>query len=426
MKNENVINVEGNEIEQTPIEDEKTKTSALAELKEIKDAKLAISDIPTEELVNKYDIEVIDVDSVDSIMEYGNDTLENIGQTLVSTANMTVANAERGITELELEKVSSFGQYLDEKDKKMDKKDSTIVKLGKGLLKKVHLRKEEDEDKKYSYQKEFNEYRDNLDEICKKVELAIENSQSDIQLRKALMEDLKPLIEKCEAEAVVGFRAIEAYQQETEQMSKQEMTRDLENSIATRNVLAQTAASQVGENYKICASFKQATTNFKLEQVKEVEICIAQNNFIKKNKPLLLVQGGMSVFEHNQKRRAQMLLDLSDATNKAVEENAKSITASSEKISELMVNGTLQTESIEKVQNAIEDGYEILDNANDLLQKRLDQDKDFIQSVNEITERSKNRTVIFANLIEESESLPGNKDNSKVKKLGTRKYGKRK
>ena len=171
---------------------------------------------------------------------------------------------------------------------------------------------------------------------------------------------MRPLVEKCEAEAVVGFRAIEAYVEKTEEMAKGEMTPDLQTTIATRNVLAQAAASQVGENYKVCASFKQTLTNFKLEQVKEVELCIAQRNFIKKSRPLLIVQGGQSVFEHNQKRRAQMMQDLADTTNKAVVENAKSITASSEKIADLMVNGTLQTASIEKVQNAIENGYEIL------------------------------------------------------------------
>ena len=428
MKDDNIINVEATEVNTEEIKVEKKKASsntALAEMKDIKEAKLAISEIPSEELVQKYGIQVIDVDSVDSIMDYGNDTLEEIGQTLISTADMTVANAERGITDLEMKKVSSFGEYLDERDKKMDKEDPRLVKFGKGVLKKFHIIKEEDEEKKYSYQKEFDEYKENLDEICKKVNLAQENSQADIQLREALMQSMLPLVEKCEAEAVVGFRSIEAYTKETEEMAKGEMTPDLETTIATRNVLAQTAASQVGENYKICASFKQTLTNFKLEQVKEVELCIAQRNFIKKSKPLLIVQGGMSVFEHNQKRRAQMMQDLADTTNEAVIKNAESITASTEKVGELMVNGTLQTSSIEKVQNAIENGYEILDKANDLLQARLANDKEFIQSVNEITERSKNRTVILANEIEKSETLSAGSGKGFAKKLGRRKYGRK-
>lgn len=399
---DNLINTQGREVvnKETSIVDEKVINKKLSE-------------VSSDELIKKYGIIPLEVGNLASILDYGNDTLEQIGSLFEATAHMTVATSEKQITDLEIKKISSFSEYLDEKDKKIDKEDPALLKTVKGVLTKLRIIKPDADEKKYSYQSEFSEYVKNLQDVCNKVLLSEDNSRQDIQMRNDLYQDVSPLLEKVQAEAILGFRSIEEYRKETEILASNP---DCDkNEIMTREVLLQAAEVQVGENYKACASFAQTLNNFKLEQVKEGIIITKQKQFYTKTKPLLIAQGSTVVFEHGQKRRAQMLLDLQQAANDAIDNNSKEIAASSEKIAKLMEEGTLSVESLKNYQDAIIAGYEVLDNARDNVEKRLITDQQVLKEINETAEISRSKSVKLASLLEESGLL------GKEKKLGKRK-----
>ena len=107
-----------------------------------------------------------------------------------------------------------------------------------------------------------------------------------------------------------------------------------------------------------------------------------QTSFIQDTQAILRAQGSSMIFNREQKTRADELAKLNEATNRAYKENAAALIVNTETISDLAVNGGLQSDSIQTLQNAIERGIDVIRSTQEKLNERIAIDQQILADVN--------------------------------------------
>ena len=121
----------------------------------VRDAHLAVIDNLPE------GFERVDFENPESILYYGHDDKQAISNILVSTAGLSIKQAQYSLSDEKIEKLYSFDDELNESDKKSSKKELAIVARGKELLTRLGVKKFEREKEQNSYGARYEAYCNN-------------------------------------------------------------------------------------------------------------------------------------------------------------------------------------------------------------------------------------------------------------------------
>lgn len=371
--------------------------------------------ISLEQLTTKYNIERVDFDDPGSIITYGNKPKDDISNILISTSKMNIKEAEKKLDDIMVTKIHSFDRELDERDKKAAKKDLPIVAGAKNFLTKLGVKKFENEKKANTYQARYQEYCDNIEEVCKIVDEQMQSSIANINLRRNIVLEINPYIEQLEAYITVGEMDYDNYINEINNLKQQEQTEDVQYEIQYRTQLAEVFNDKLDKMRKVLSAYKQQKQVYRMQQNNETIIVLQQISYIQDQKPILIAQGSGMIFNRMQEALAKDLKVLNDATNQAYQNNAQDLVQNTQTIVDLAVNGGLTSDSLQVLQDAIQQGDQILVDGRKRLQDRIESDKKVLKNITEELEKYNDSLEHLDGIIQGI-----NGDKSAVKKLGKR------
>ena len=341
----------------------------------VRDAHLAVID-------NLPDgFERVDFDNPESILYYGHDDKQAISDILVSTAGLSIKQAQYSLSDEKIEKLYSFDDELDESDKKSSKKELAIVARGKELLTRLGVKKFEREKEQNSYGARYEAYCNNIEEVCNYMEEQMQYSLSDINLRQQIAYEMKPYMEHLQMTIQAGEADYYLFLEEIEQMKNSPNASELKDEIKKKELIANVFNGKLDKLRKVFVSYKQHLLVYAEQQNSEMNIVLEQQSYIEDQQPILRAQGSSMIFNRQQAKRASDLEKLNEATNKAYTANAIAITKNADAVANLMVNGGLSIESVQALQGALEYGIQVFRNAQQEKSARIASDQKVIDGV---------------------------------------------
>ena len=367
------------------------------------------------------EIKRVDFDDPRSIMEYGHDAKQAISDLLIHTAGLSINEGRSTLTSDMVEKIYSFDDELEESDKIAGKKELPVIGRVKALLTKLGVKKFQKEKELNSYGAKYEAYRANIDAVCKCVEESRQKSLEDINLRRQIALAMKPHLENLQLtikageadyflliEEIEGLKKLAA---NTEDILEKE---NIESDIKVKEQLALVFKDKLDKLKKVFISYRQQLLVYAEQQHNEMILVTQQQAYIEDQKPILYAQGSSMIFNREQSTRADELAKLNEATNRAYQENAAALMVNTETISDLAINGGLQSESIQTLQEAIEHGINIIRDTQEKLNERIAADEQVIANVNATSDEFEQELQGI------DEVLEGLTVKQKQKKLGTR------
>ena len=368
-------------------------------------------------------IERVNFDDPNSILEYGNKPKQAISDLLVHTAGLSIDEGRSTLTSEMVERIYSFDDELEESDKIADKKELAIIRKAKALLTKIGVKKFQKEKEQNSYGAKYEEFCKNIDEVCNCVEESRQKSINDINLRRQIALDMKPHLEDLHLTIKAGEADYALLLEEIEGLKKiAESTEDIleresiESDIKVKEQLASVFNSKLDKLRKVFVSYRQQLLVYAEQQKNEMVLVEEQTSFIQDTQAILRAQGSSMIFNREQKTRADELAKLNEATNRAYKENAAALIVNTETISDLAVNGGLQSDSIQTLQNAIERGIDVIRNTQEKLNERIAIDQQILAEVNASSTEFEQELQGMDGVLEGFTE----KQKLKTKKLGTR------
>ena len=368
-------------------------------------------------------IERVNFDDPNSILEYGNKPKQAISDLLVNTAGLSIDEGRSTLTSEMVERIYSFDDELEESDKIAGKKELPVIVKVKALLTKLGVKKFQKEKEQNSYNAKYEEFCKNIDEVCNCVEASRQKSINDINLRRQIALEMKPYLEDLHLTIKAGEADYDLLLEEIEGLKKiAESTEDIleresiESDIKVKEQLASVFNSKLDKLRKVFVSYRQQLLVYAEQQKNEMVLVEEQTSFIQDTQAILRAQGSSMIFNREQKTRADELAKLNEATNRAYKENAAALIVNTETISDLAVNGGLQSDSIQTLQNAIERGIDVIRSTQEKLNERIAIDQQILADVNASSAEFEQELQGMDGVLEgftENQKL-------KTKKLGTR------
>lgn len=341
----------------------------------VRDAHLAVID-------NLPDgFERVDFENPESILYYGHDDKQAISDILVSTAGLSIKQAQYSLSDEKIEKLYSFDDELDESDKKSSKKELAIVARGKELLTRLGVKKFEREKEQNSYGARYEAYCNNIEEVCNYMEEQMQYSLNDINLRQQIAYEMKPYMEHLQMTIQAGEADYYLFLEEIEKLKNAPNAAELADEIKKKEMIANVFNGKLDKLRKVFVSYKQHLLVYAEQQNNEMNIVLEQQSYIEDQQPILRAQGSSMIFNRQQAKRASDLEKLNEATNKAYTANAIAITKNADAVANLMVNGGLSIESVQALQSALEYGIQVFRNAQQEKSARIASDQKVIDEV---------------------------------------------
>lgn len=341
----------------------------------VRDAHLAVID-------NLPDgFERVDFENPESILYYGHDDKQAISDILVSTAGLSIKQAQYSLSDEKIEKLYSFDDELDESDKKSSKKELAIVARGKELLTRLGVKKFEREKEQNSYGARYEAYCNNIEEVCNYMEEQMQYSLNDINLRQQIAYEMKPYMEHLQMTIQAGEADYYLFLEEIEKLKNAPNAAELADEIKKKEMIANVFNGKLDKLRKVFVSYKQHLLVYAEQQNSEMNIVLEQQSYIEDQQPILRAQGSSMIFNRQQAKRASDLEKLNEATNKAYTANAIAITKNADAVANLMVNGGLSIESVQALQGALEYGIQVFRNAQQEKSARIASDQKVIDGV---------------------------------------------
>jgi len=341
----------------------------------VRDAHLAVID-------NLPDgFERVDFENPESILYYGHDDKQAISDILVSTAGLSIKQAQYSLSDEKIEKLYSFDDELNESDKKSSKKELAIVARGKELLTRLGVKKFEREKEQNSYGARYEAYCNNIEEVCNYMEEQMQYSLNDINLRQQIAYEMKPYMEHLQMTIQAGEADYYLFLEEIEKLKNAPNAAELADEIKKKEMIANVFNGKLDKLRKVFVSYKQHLLVYAEQQNNEMNIVLEQQSYIEDQQPILRAQGSSMIFNRQQAKRASDLEKLNEATNKAYTANAIAITKNADAVANLMVNGGLSIESVQALQSALEYGIQVFRNAQQEKSARIASDQKVIDEV---------------------------------------------
>lgn len=360
----------------------------------------------------------IDFDNPSTILSYGGDVKDEISAILDSTAQLSISNNDIKLNDSKIAAISSFDSSLDESEEKRKKSENSFIKK---ILKKFKIKVSEEYTQNDTYKARYKEYCDILDDICNAVETQKQESLNDIELRKSIIKEMLPLIEKLDKIIEIGHLDKKSFDEITELKKSQNedlTTIDEQNEIKYRTQLSEILNAKLKELEAASVLYKEQVQSYRLQQKTEMELVMSADSYLKDSAPILKAQGSVMVFNRQQEQKINVLQALNKEVNQAVVKNAQTLEQNAQAITDLSLNNGISVESLKALDTSIRNGVNIFKNARDEKQKRINSDR---QTLNQLKNSLNEYQAELTELIGDSNNYNNSlQTDGPVKKLGTK------
>ena len=317
----------------------------------------------------------VDLTTPASILSYGSEAIEAIGDVLDSTAQMAIETDQEIVDSKKIESISNFGKEFDESEK--EQKSTSLVKKGKQLLANMGIKFFQESLEKESYKGRYEEYCEMLNYVAEAIEHQKQNTLNDIEFKNGIIAEMLPLISQLEMIIEVGKQDKEAYDKETED-KKQNM--DVNNLDAQREINFRTKISEafnekLNKLANMLVAYKTQIDSYKMQQLVDYSIVADKEDYLRHSSPLLKAQGSLMVNNRIQSEKLAQSKALNQAVNNAITQNAKELLTNVETAVDLSVNGGIQTGSLEVVADTLSKGIEVFKNGSKAKREKIAKDE---------------------------------------------------
>lgn len=333
----------------------------------------------------------VDFNNPPTIISYGDDVKERISILLAQTARLSKDYKEIVLDESKLNKVTSFGEELDETDKKKTK--NSLVGRLRNLVSKVSKKELNDPN---SYKAKFEKYCSIIQEICDSVSSQKAGALADYETRNQLIQQMIPDIELLEQVIIQGEEDALKRQKEIDAMSLQTKTIDLDREIKRMDQYLLEFRDKLNKLRSALVMYKQQIEAYTNQQIIDMNIIMVAQAFVDDSAPILVAQGSVMVFNHQQAKRIESLQRINDAMNEAVRKNAEDLTQNTEDIIDLSLNNGFSTETITFVTTSLSKDIELYKKYREERKKKIDTDRSILIQNNEMLDEHRQSLLQMA------------------------------
>lgn len=261
-----------------------------------------------------------------------------------------------------------------------------------------------------TYSGRYQDYIEKINLVIENVEILKQNALSDIDLRKTISEQMKPLIAQFEVMIDAAEQDKLAYDQQTQEIASQVQTDDDRYLVNYRSQISDIFTKKIVELRKVLVLYKEQLQQYAQQQFTDMNIVMQADSYIRDQAPILKAQGSTQVFNKGQADRIEQMTTLNEASNIAVMNNARNNEQNVKGSTDLMVNGGFKTETIAAVQQSISRANSILLNGKKQLVAKSKKDNDALIKIN--AELDQSQREIIALIEEASGAIQAIEENS--------------
>lgn len=340
-----------------------------------------------------FTFERVNLNEPKSILAYCDGPKAQITNILESTAQMSVNQEQAFISDDVLKTITSFDESLAEADREAAKQEGFLARVKKGLLLKLGSEKVEKEEQMKTYAGRYQDYIGKINLVIENVEVLKQNALSDIDLRREITEQMKPLIQQMEMMIEAGEEDKNAYDQETANIAATDQSEDAKYLVQYRSQISDIFAKKIVELRKVLVLYKEQLQQYAQQQFTDMNIVMQAESYISDQAPILKAQGSTQIFNKGQSDRIEQLAELNEASNIAVENNARNLEANVKASVDLMVNGGFKTETIASVQQSLQRGNDVLRNGKKQLVIKTQKDNEVLKKINAQLDESQREII---------------------------------
>lgn len=356
----------------------------------------------------------VDFNDENSLFTYGDEYKDAISAILENVSKLSREEEEIQIDDAKIKKIVSFEESLDESDKNREKNEKSIFKGLKNALTTIGVKKFEEEKQANSYQARYQDYCSVIDDICNAVESQKQGTLNDIEMRKATIDEMLPYIKELQQVLEVGKEDLQKFNEETEILRQNAKNDDDRREVQTRELYASVFNTRLDMLEKVLTEYKEQIQAYRIQQKTSMELVMQQDSYLRDQAPILKAQGSVMVYNRRDEAKIDTMRKLSNATNMAIQKNAKDLVQNAEAIVELSIEGGITAESLIELKSAIDRGTEIFREGNKKKQARIESDRKVLENINASLDEYQN--AIYQ-LVDSADVFL--KDKSPIKKLGT-------
>lgn len=314
----------------------------------------------TEEKLEEYtDFERVDFNNPASILRYGEDVKEEIGRILDTTAQMSTETREESLDDKLVSEISSFDKAIDGKEKNALVAAGQTVKTGvKGFLGKMGIDKFKGAESA-AYKERYEDYCEKIQRVCDAVSSQKEGALGDISLRNSIIEAITPLIEKLEKIIEVGKMDKEKFDASIAELKSMAIGLASEHEIQYKTQLSELFSGKLEELTKSVVLYREQVQSYRLQQRTDMEIVMNSDSYLRDTAPILKAQGSVMVFNKLQGKRIETIARLNEATNAAIQGNAKALEQNATGAVDLSLHRGVSTETLSKLNDSLQKGVDI-------------------------------------------------------------------
>lgn len=304
----------------------------------------------------------VDLTTPASILSYGSEAIEAIGDVLDSTAQMAIETDQEIVEQKKIDSIENFGKELDESEK--EQKSTSLIKKGKQLLANWGIKYFQESLEKESYKGRFEARCEMLDYIATAIEHQKQNTLNEIEFINGIIAEMLPLVGELELIIEVGKQDKDAFDKETEQMKQNMDSNDLDaqREIHFREKISEAFNEKLNKLANMLVAYKTQIDSYKMQQLVDYSIVADKEDYLRHSSPLLKAQGSLMVNNRIQAEKLEQSKALNQAVNNAITQNAKELLTNVQTAVDLSVNGGVQTSSLEVVTDALSKGIEVFKN----------------------------------------------------------------
>lgn len=340
-----------------------------------------ISTVEDNSALADFTFERVDLNEPQSILSYCDNVKNQITDILESTAQMSVNQEQAFISDDVLKTITSFDESLEEADREAARQEGWLATVAKNMLIRLGSKKVEKAEEMKTYAGRYQDYIDKINLVIENVEILKQNALSDIELRKTIAEQMKPLIAQFEVMIEAGEEDKLKYDQETANIASTDQSEDAKYLINYRSQVSDIFAKKIVELRKVAVLYKEQLQQYAQQQFTDMNIVMQAESYMSDQAPILKAQGSTQIFNKGQNERISQLTELNEASNIAVENNARHLEANVKASVELMVNGGFKTETIATVQQSLQRGNDILRNGKKQLVIKTQKDNEALKKI---------------------------------------------
>lgn len=317
----------------------------------------------------------VDLNTPASILSYGSEAIEAIGDVLDSTAQMAIETDQELVDNKKIDSISNFGKELDESEK--EQKSTSLIKKGKQLLANMGIKYFQESLEKESYKGRYEQYCDMLNYVATAIEHQKQNTLNDIEFKNGIIAEMLPLVSQLEVIIEVGKQDKEAYDKETEDKKQNMDVNDLDaqREINFRTKISEAFNEKLNKLANMLVAYKTQIDSYKMQQLVDYSIVADKEDYLRHSSPLLKAQGSLMVNNRIQSEKLAQSKALNEAVNNAITQNAKELLTNVQTAVDLSVNGGVQTTSLEVVADALSKGIEVFKNGSKAKREKIVKDE---------------------------------------------------